>query len=213
MSDLKNRLESILFAAGKAIKLEELSRLTKERDLDVVKKALDELRHELEQKQGSVMLMNDCDEWKLTVREKYLPFVRKIVTKTEPPKSIIETLAIVAFKAPVLQSKVIQIRTNKAYQHLDFLEEKGYITREKKGRTKLIKLTQKFFEYFDVPPEKLKEKFKDFKELDTAIEQMEAPAEVDLLDEEGHKVKLEEYNAEPELEHYKETPSPVEEYA
>jgi segregation and condensation protein B len=173
MSDLKNRLESILFASGKALNLEELSRLTRERDLAVVRKALLELQQELEEKKGSVMLVNEGDEWKLSVREKYLPFIRKIVTKTELPKSVVETLAVVAYKAPVLQSKVIHIRTNKAYKHLDFLEEKGYISREKKGRTKLIKLTQKFFEYFDIPPEKLKEKFKGFEELDKAIEEME----------------------------------------
>ena len=212
MSDLKNRLESILFASGKPLNVEELSRLTKERDLEVVRKALEELKKELDEKQGSVMLVNEKDEWKLSVREKYLPFVRKIVTKTELPKTIIETLAIVAFKAPVLQSKVIHIRTNKAYRHLDFLEEKGYITREKKGRTKLIKLTQKFFEYFDVPPEKLKEKFVGFEELDKAIEEVEQPKEIDLVDEEGHKIKLKEYDTEPEVEAYKETPSPVEEY-
>ena len=213
MSDLKNRLESILFASGKALNVEELSRLTRERDLEVVRKALFELQQELEEKKGSVMLVNDEDEWKLNVREKYLPFIRKIVTKTELPKTIVETLAIVAFKSPVLQSKVIHIRTNKAYKHLDFLEEKGYITREKKGRTKLIKLTQKFFEYFDVPPDKLKEKFKGFEELDTAIEKMEEPKEVDLLDDEGHKVKLKEYDTESEVEPYTETPSPVEEYS
>lgn len=213
MSDLKNRLESILFAAGKPLKLEELSRLTRERDLEAVRKALLELQQELEQKKGSVMLINEGDEWKLSVREKYLPFIRKIVTKTELPKSVIETLAVVAFKAPVLQSKVIHIRTNKAYKHLDFLEEKGYITREKKGRTKLIKLTQKFFDYFDVPPEKLKQRFRGFEELDKAIEEMETPPEVDLVDEEGHAVELKQYTTEPELEPYTKTPSPVEKYS
>jgi segregation and condensation protein B len=212
MSDLKNRLESILFSAGKQLTLEELSRLTKERDPEKIKQALVELKEELEKKDSSIMLVIEGDSCKLTVREKYLPFVRKVVSKTELPKSIIETLAIVAFKAPVLQSKVIHIRTNKAYKHLEFLEEKGYITREKKGRTKLIKLTQKFFEYFDVPPDKLKEKFKGFEELDAAIDKMEEPKEVDLVDEEGHKVKLKEYDTEPELEPYKETPSPTEKY-
>ncbi|MBW2973233.1 SMC-Scp complex subunit ScpB [Candidatus Woesearchaeota archaeon] len=210
MSDLKHRIESILFSAGKQITLEELSRLTKERDPEKIREAIRELKKDLEDKQGSIMLIEEGDSWKLTVREKYLPFVRKVVSKTELPKTVIETLAIVAFKAPVLQSKVIHIRTNKAYKHLDYLEEKGYITREKKGRTKLIKLTQKFFEYFDVPPEKLKEKFTGFKELDKAIEEVETPKEVDLVDSEGHKQKLEEYSREKQVEEYEETPSPVE---
>ena len=38
------------------------------------------------------------------------------------------------------------------------LEENGFITRKKKGRTKLVTLTDKFYEYFDIN-EKEKETF------------------------------------------------------
>jgi len=176
-SDLKNRLEALLFSSGKPMQIEELSRITKEKDLERIKKALQELKQDLEHKKSSMMLINDGNEWKLTVREHYMPFVRKVVSKTELPKTILQTLAVVAYKAPALQSQIIKIRTNKAYKHLEFLEEKGYITREKKGRTKLIKLTQKFFEYFDLPPEKLKQKFEGFKEFEKAIEQKEKALE------------------------------------
>lgn len=173
LSDLKNRLEALLFSSGKPMHIEELSRITKEKDLERIKQSLIALKKDLEEKNSSIMLIQDGDEWKLSVREHYMPFVRKVVSKTELPKTILQTLAIVAHKAPVLQARVIKIRTNKAYRHLEFLEEKGYITREKKGRTKLIKLTQKFFEYFDIPADKLKEKFSGFKELEKVIERKE----------------------------------------
>ena len=88
-------------------------------------------------------------------------------------KSVLETLSVVAFKAPVLQSTVIAVRTNKAYDHLSLLEKAGYITREKQGRSMLIKLTKKFFLYFDIPPEKLKEKFSNLEQLEKVIEQKE----------------------------------------
>ncbi len=174
---LKNTLESLLFSSGKKISLEELSKLSKEKNITLISETLEELKKDLDDKNSSLMLIQEGDSWKLTVREKYLPFVRKIVTQTELPKSILETLAVVAFKAPVLQSAVIRIRTNKAYAHLDELGEAGYITREKKGRTKLIKLTQKFYEYFDVPEKELKQKFKSIaeKELET-IKYDDAPA-------------------------------------
>lgn len=177
LSDLKNRLEALLFSSGKPMQLEELSTITKEKDPKRIEEALLQLKKELDEKKSSIMLIQDGTEWKLTVREHYMPFVRKVVSQTELPKTILQTLAVVAHKAPALQSQVIKIRTNKAYRHLDFLEEKGYITREKKGRTKLIKLTQKFFEYFDISTEKLKEKFSGFKELEKAIEQKEEELE------------------------------------
>ena len=72
-----------------------------------------------------------------------------------------ETLAVIAWKVPVLQSDIISIRTNKAYDHLVELEKSGFISRSKSGRTKLIKLTDRFFNYFDVKnAEAMKEKFK-----------------------------------------------------
>jgi len=180
LSELKNRLESILFSSGKPMHTEELARITKEKDMTRIQNALLELKKDLEEKKSSIMLVQDGNEWKLTIREQYIPFVRKVVTTTELPKTILETLAIVAYKSPAMQSQIIKIRTNKAYRHLDFLEEKGYITREKKGRSKLIKLTQKFYDYFDLPPEKLKERFAGFKELEKVIEEKEIALEKKL---------------------------------
>jgi segregation and condensation protein B len=177
MSELKNQVESLLFSAGKRLTLEELGRLCKEENLDAIKVVLELLKKELDEKDSPLMLVQEGDAYKLTVREKYIPVVKKVVTTPELPKSILETLAVVAYKAPVLQSQVIKIRTNKAYRHLDELEELGYLTREKKGRSKLIKLTPKFFDYFDVPPEKLKEKFRNVAALEQAIEEKEKAAQ------------------------------------
>ncbi len=177
MSELKNQIESLLFSAGKRMTVEELARLCKEENLDAIRAAIDILRQELDEKQSSLMLVEEGGAYKLTVREKYIQMVKKVVTTPELPKSIMETLAVVAYKAPVLQSQVIKIRTNKAYRHLEELEELGYITREKKGRSKMIKLTPKFFDYFDVPPDKLKEKFRNVAALEKAIEEKEKAAE------------------------------------
>ena len=177
MSELKNTIESLLFSAGKRLTLEELGRLCKEENPDAIRVALELLKKELDDKQSSLMLVQEGDAYKLTVREKYISVVKKVVTTPEMPKSILETLAVVAYKAPALQSQVIKIRTNKAYRHLDELEELGYITREKKGRSKLIRLTPKFFDYFDVPPDKLKEKFKNVAALEQAIEEKETAAQ------------------------------------
>lgn len=173
--DLKNTIESVLFSAARRIDVQELAKVCKERDSEKIKEALAQLKLDLEQKNSSLLLVNEGDFWKLTVREKYMSVVSKIVTKTELPKSIMETLAVVAYKSPVLQSNVIKVRTNKAYDHLNQLEEANYITREKKGRTKLIKLSQRFFEYFDLPPEKLKEHFKEVQKKENEVAKLENP--------------------------------------
>ena len=185
---LKNKLEALLFSSGRKMSLEELSRLSDAQTGDI-QKSLEELKREYDDKNSSVMIIEEGDSWKLTVREQFLPLVQKIVTETELSKTIMETLAVIAFKYPIKQSNLINIRTNKAYDHLKELEEMGYITRQKHGRTNLIKLTQKFFEYFDLPEQKLKEVFKDFASIAKEIENKET--EIKQIKEE-QKAKAEE---------------------
>ena len=146
MSDIKKSVEAILFSSGRKVPLEELGKLCKA-DTNSLKKELNSLKQDYDANNSSLMIIEEGDSWKITVREEYLPLVRKIVTETELTKSVMETLAVIAFKSPVKQSDVIKVRTNKAYEHLSELESAGYITREKYGRTKIIKLSQKFFEY------------------------------------------------------------------
>lgn len=184
--ELRNRVESVLFSLGKRLSLDELSKLCKEYDHEKLKAALNILGNELEEKKSSLMLVQEGVHYKLAVREQYLPIIRKVVKKTELRKGVLETLSVVAFKAPVLQSKVIAVRTNKAYDHLRQLEETGYISREKSGRTKLIKLTQKFFDYFDTSIEKLKGRFGNAEQLEEAMNAKEA----EVAEEEGTPEKL-----------------------
>jgi len=173
---LKNKIESLLFSSGRKMSIEELSKLSRSNP-DDIKQALVELKNDYDERKSSTMLVNEGDSWKLTIREQYLSLVQKIVTETELSKTIMETLAVIAFKYPIKQSDLIKIRTNKAYDHLKELQELGYISRQKHGRTNLIKLTEKFFEYFDLPKEKLKDQFQDFKSIAMAIEEKEQEIE------------------------------------
>jgi len=189
---VKSKVEAILFSTGQRINLDEISRLSRSRKEDVLI-ALQELQKEYDDKQSSLMLADDGEFWKFAVRDHFIPMVRKIVTETELTKTVLETLAVIAFKYPVLQSDLIKLRTNKAYDHLVELEKSGYISRQKHGRTNLIKLTEKFFRYFDLTEEKLRERFKDFDSIAKAIREKEI--EVDQIKEDQRK-KAEELKKE-----------------
>ena len=144
MNDLKSKIEAVLFSSGRKMNTEEIAKLCHS-TIKQVETALAQLSDEYDQNKNSLMIVNEKQDWKLTVHEKYLNVVRKIVPETELTKTIMETLAVVAWKSPVLQSEVIKIRTNKAYDHLDQLEEMAFIFRKKEGRTKNILLTEKFY--------------------------------------------------------------------
>ena len=59
-----------------------------------------------------------------------------------------ETLAVVAWKYPIVQSEIIKLRGSSAYEHMRELVEQGFIAKERSGRTYKVKLTKKFFNYF-----------------------------------------------------------------
>src|SRR3990167_8796729 len=198
---VKSKVEAILFSTGHRISLDEISKLSRSIKDDVLN-SLKELQKEYDEKQSSLMLVEEGDFWKFTVRDHLIPMVRKIVTETELTRSVMETLAVIAFKYPILQSDLIKLRTNKAYDHLVELEKSGYISRQKRGRTNLIKLTDKFFKYFDLTEDNLRDKFKDFASIATEIKGKEE--DVKRIKEEQKKraedLKKEDENIKQEIE-------------
>lgn len=172
MSKVRNKVEAILFLAGKSLEFEDVRKLCRASP-EEVQQALSELKKEYDEKNTGVTLVQHGTAWKITVKEEHMPLARKLVRETELSKSVLETLAVIAFKYPIRQSDLIKIRTNKAYNHLVELEQQGFISRQKQGRTNLIKLTERFFEYFDLSQEKLKDKFRDFSSIAHAIKEKE----------------------------------------
>jgi len=147
--EARRKIEALLFSSGRKMTAAELAKISKESEA-TVKKEIELLRQEYDSANSPMMIVQEGDSYKMTIRERYLSYVKKIVPKTDMNKTIIETLAIIAWKAPILQSDVIKIRTNKGYDHIDQLEEAGFISKKKHGRSYMINLTQKFYDYFDL---------------------------------------------------------------
>lgn len=152
--DIKKKIEAVLFAVGKRISLDDIKKLSGITETKILLQYLEELKTKYENNDSSLRLIQDEDFWKMGVKEEYGNIIESIVSETELSKSVMETLAVVAWKHPALQSEVIHLRTNKAYDDIKELEELGFVTRIKYGRTKKINLTEKFFNYFDLPEHK-----------------------------------------------------------
>jgi segregation and condensation protein B len=147
--ELVKQVEAILFSCGRKIEPEEISQILGKAP-GIVREALASIKAEYEKMDSALILVEEGTAWKMTVRERYIADVRKITPYMEFPKSVMETLAVVAWKQPILQSDVIKIRTNKAYDHIVELEKLGFLAKEKHGRSFLLKLSQKFYDYFDL---------------------------------------------------------------
>ena len=169
-SNIINKVEAVLFASGKPMSGDIIMSIIEEESKKRLNSALKTLKKTYDDSGSSLMIIEQDGLWKLTVREQYLPIVRKIVSDTELSKTVLETLAVIAWKSPLLQSEVIKVRTNKAYEHIDQLEKLGFITKKKEGRSFILSLSEKFFEYFDVEKGDIKKMFKDSKGIEKELE-------------------------------------------
>jgi segregation and condensation protein B len=155
ISELKKNVQAILFSAARAVDIEELSKLTKTASQSMIREAVKELKTDLQSQESPLLLTPEGDNsWKLTVRDKYVSMVKEVTPHTEMEMPMLATLALVAWKQPVLQSEVIKRRSSVAYEHIAKLVELGFISKGKKGRSFVLKPTGKFFDYFDLPDKK-----------------------------------------------------------
>lgn len=201
-AELKQKIEALLFSSGKRLAIEEIAKACRAQPLQA-KESLEELKEDYDRNQSSLMLIEDAGSWRITVREKFSQIARKVVSQAELPKSVVETLSVVAWKAPVLQSDVIRVRTNKAYDHLKLLEDSGFITRKRYSRTQMINLTQKFYDYFDLSPDEVKAKFSRLKPRVEVYEEKPAGLALGNLQvyQEGDKPEAREAGEEISLAH------------
>ncbi len=182
--ELENQIEAILFASGKGVAISEIAKIVDESDKKILN-ALKNLEKEYSTRDSSLQLAPKENKWKLTVKSKYVEYIEKLVSETELPQSILKTLAMVAFKSPVLQSEIVDMRGQSAYDHINILTKEKLITKDPKGRSFVLKITDKFYQYFDVEGD---EEIRDvFDKLRT--EQIQKLGELDVVDVDPEELK------------------------
>ena len=186
---MKNKLEALLFSAAKPISEEEIIKILNISKEDL-KKLIEELKQDLIKRDSPFEIENVDGSLQIAVKKEFSKILKKIASIPELPQSLLKTLAVIANLAPVKQSEVIKKRNNKAYGHIKELENKGFITTQKSGKTRIINLAPKFFEYFSTNPKQIKNRLE------------KAEKKIYLIDTLGHKRPLETYDKLGELEIY-----------
>lgn len=191
----QKRVEAVLYAVGKEISSERIASLCS-LPVTEVETIMAALIAEYQQRDHSLQIVKKDLGWKLTVRDEYVPLVSSIVSSTEIDRPMMETLAVIAWKYPIVQSDVIKLRGSGAYEHMKLLEEQGFVAKEKFQRTFKVKLTPKFFEYFDLPSAEAKQAFlnqvppavlQEAEHVEKEIDETERLQEQEKLEQEARK--------------------------
>ncbi len=142
------KIEAALFLSARFLNLQELVLLTDVNPL-MLKELMEKLIDKYNVENSAIEIVIKENMWKMDVGKEYVGMVNKLATgSSEFSKTEQETLAIIAYKQPVKQSVIINIRGNKAYDHVKRFIEVGLVIGKRLGHTKELKLSDDFFDYF-----------------------------------------------------------------
>lgn len=158
MEEDVKKVETVLFTTGRFVNIEEISRMSGIASIGYLKEVIAKLKQDYDNRDSSLYVLEQGDTWKLSVKREYLYLTEKLLSDCELDRPTQETLAVIAYKTPIMQADVIKIRGNKAYDHIKILEDLDFVVSEKSGRTRILKVTNKFYDYFDIVADKLKVK-------------------------------------------------------
>lgn len=144
-------MEAALYAAGRPLDIDTLSSLINEKSKETVKSLAEILIARYKEVNGGLELLRLHDgRYVMQLRPDLVQGVMKLVTRKLLTRGPLKTLSFIAIKQPVTQAYVVKVRGNLAYTHIKVLREKGLISEEKLGRTKILKTTPVFADYFSL---------------------------------------------------------------
>lgn len=146
-TDLKARIEAVLFVTAKALEIKDIAEILEVDELDAETAMLD-LIMEYSTREGALEI-DDENGYILQVKQDYMDIVEKLCP-VDISQAVLKTLTIIALKEPIRQSLLKDMRGSTAYEHVQELAKKGLISRsrDKNGRSFNIRTTPKFKEYF-----------------------------------------------------------------
>jgi segregation and condensation protein B len=146
-------IEAALFVSGRPLTILELESIV---SIDADVEGLVETLIKEYREGGALEIVQTGEDVVMQVKGEYADAVRPIAQRDlETP--VLRTLAVIAFHQPVTQSKVAEIRGNKAYGHVHELEARKLVESEPSGRTRLLRTTKAFADYFGFETDNLEE--------------------------------------------------------
>jgi segregation and condensation protein B len=152
--DLKAIIESLIFVSEGPISLDQLMRLLPEFEADAVRKAVSGLKEAYETGNQGFCLKEVAGGLQFRTRSQYQKWIARIKQPVQQKisRAALETLAIIAYKQPIIRSEIEQIRGVDSGGVLRFLLEKNLIRilgrKEIPGKPIIYATTKFFLEIF-----------------------------------------------------------------
>ncbi len=145
------RIEAALYAAGRPLTIEDLTKASGIDSKDKIRKILNELINKTKVVFKAIEIVKlDDGRYVFQLKPNYSPIVKKFALKPQISNSVLKTLSYIAYEQPVTSKRLVEIRGSKVYSHLKELEQSDFIIVKNAGRLKIYNTTKKFQNYFGI---------------------------------------------------------------
>jgi len=151
MSDeIKALLEAALFMSGRSLGIEDMAKICNLGNIGAVRKSMEELQADYSAKNGALEIHESDGRYAMRVKKEYEGRVMHLAPETDMAPAVLKTLALIAYEQPIKQSEVIKQRGNGAYKYIKKLQDAELIESHKSSRTRILTVTAKFRDYFQI---------------------------------------------------------------
>ncbi len=190
MENLKYIIESLLFVAEEPLTINNMKKVLSDVENKDIREALAELSKEYETRKGGFYLNEVAGGYQLRTRPDYREWITKLIQPSplRLSKPALETLAIIAYRQPIIRAEIEHIRGVDSGGIVRMLMERKLIKvlgrKDVPGRPLIYTTTKHFLEVFNL---------KDLKDLPT-------PKEIEELGQEMANGAPESWDEIPEGE-------------
>jgi segregation and condensation protein B len=156
MEQIKNIIESLLLVADEPLSVDRIKNILDQADKKEIKNALEELSSEYENRKGGFFLREVAGGYQIRTRPEYREWIKRLI-QPKPmrlSKAALETLAIIAYKQPIIRNDIEHIRGVNCGGILRMLLERKLVRvlgrKAIPGRPLVYATTKQFLEVFEL---------------------------------------------------------------
>jgi len=150
----KYLIEAILFLSGEPVTVSSLKDVTEMPEIEL-KNFIDELVADYTERNGGILIAEIADGYQMVTNPAYAPWLKKFRASSAAAKlsvPALETLAIIAYKQPIIKAEIEQLRSVNSDGVIKTLLDRKLIKimgrKEAPGRPLFYGTTKEFLQYF-----------------------------------------------------------------
>ena len=154
-SELKGIIEALLFVAGEPLSIDRIKTILEDADKKAIQAMLWEIQHEYDMRLSGLRILEVAGGFQIASRPELAQWIkrlRKVKQSSRLSKPSLETLAIIAYKQPLVKAEIEDIRGVDSSGVIKGLLDKHMIKivgrKDVAGRPILYATTREFLQYF-----------------------------------------------------------------